>query len=281
MIPRSWLFVPGDSERKLAKAPDSGADALIVDLEDAVAPAHKAAAREVAGSWLRARHAKPGPQLWVRINPMSSRMLDEDLSAILPAKPAGILLPKPDSVADVRTLEAALEGTEIRIVAIATESALAVMTLTGYTRPPKRLVGLTWGAEDLAVSLGARANRDAQGEYLFTYRLARSLCQLTAAAAGVAALETVYTDIADLAGLERAARQACAEGFAGMLAIHPRQIAVINAAFTPDAAAIARARRVVAAFAAAGEAGVIQLDGRMLDQPHLVQARRVLERQPT
>lgn len=286
MIPRSWLFVPGDSERKLARVLQSGADAVIVDLEDAVVAERKAQAREMTGAFLRANVRGAGPALWVRVNAVSSGLMHDDLAAVMPAVPAGIVLPKPDSIADVRELDRALGELESRmpgravtpIVAIATETALAVATLSGYVRPPDRLLALTWGAEDLSAELGALANREADGEFRFTYQLVRSLCQIAAAASGRPAIETISLDFRDTAALARRAARAAEDGFSGMLAIHPAQVPIINAAFTPTAGEVDRARRVLAAFAAAPGAGAVQLDGRMLDRPHQLQAQRLLER---
>ena len=294
MIPRSWLFVPGDSERKLARSLNSGADAVILDLEDAVVPERKPLAREMTAAFLRSRGQATGPALlpalwpalWVRVNALSSGLMHEDLAAVMPAGPAGILLPKPDSIADVRELDRALGVIETGIpgrgltpvVAIATETALAVATLSGYVRPPERLLALTWGAEDLSVELGARVNREPDGEFRFTYQLVRSLCQIAAASSGRPAIETLSLDFRDLAALARRAGRAAEDGFSGMLAIHPAQVPVINAAFTPTAGQVEWARRVLAAFAAAPAAGAVQLEGRMLDRPHQVQAQRLLER---
>ncbi|MEQ1800603.1 MAG: CoA ester lyase [Gammaproteobacteria bacterium] len=286
VLPRSWLFVPADSERKLARALDSGADAVILDLEDAVVAGRKPLARQMAAAFLREHAGRGGPALWVRVNPVSSGLMQDDLAAVLPARAAGIVLPKPDSIADVRELDRALGELEARstgraatpIVAIATETALAVATLSGYVRPPERLLALAWGAEDLSVDLGARANREPDGGFRFTYQLVRSLCQIAAAASGRAAIETLSPDFRDEAALGRLAARAAEDGFSGMLAIHPAQVPVINAAFTPTAEQIERARRVVEAFAAAPDAGAVQLDGRMLDRPHRLQAERLLER---
>jgi citrate lyase subunit beta/citryl-CoA lyase len=286
MIPRSWLFAPGDSERKLARARESGADAVIVDLEDAVVPDRKALAREMTAAFLMAPRLAGCPALWVRVNPVSSGLMPDDLVAVMHAAPAGIVLPKPDSIADVQALDEALDRFEqstsgrspTPVVAIATETALAVTSLAGYARPPARLLALTWGGEDLSAELGAMLNRDADGEFRFTYRMVRSLCQIAAAAAGLPAIETISPDFRDDAGLARRATRAVEDGFSGMLAIHPAQVPVINAAFTPTAAQIESARRVLAAFDAAPDAGAVQLDGRMLDRPHRLQARRVLER---
>lgn len=287
MIPRSWLFVPGDSERKIARALEAGADAVIFDLEDSVAPDRKALARQLTAAALRARPATPGGNsrtaLWVRINPVSSGLMPADLAAVMPAAPDGIVLPKPDSVADVAALDAMLSlleagGFRTPVLAIVTETALSVINLPGYAHPPARLMALTWGGEDLSAELGATGNRGADGEFRFTYRMVRSLCQIAAAAAGRPAIETILGDFRNEAALERTARRAAEEGFAGMLAIHPAQVPVINAAFTPTPEQLAHARRVLAAFAATPDAGVVQLDGRMLDRPHRVQAERVLER---
>ena len=286
MIPRSWLFVPGDSERKLARARGAGADAVILDLEDAVVPERKQLARQMTAAFLKAHAGSSGPPLWVRVNPKSSGLMHDDLAAVMPAFPAGIMLPKPDSIADVRELDRALRElesatpgrAETPVVAIATETAMAVATLSGYLQPPTRLVALTWGAEDLATDLGAQVNRDADGEFRFSFKLARSLCQIAAAAAGLPAIETLTLDYRDEAVVARCATRAAEDGFSGMLAIHPAQVPGINAAFTPTAAQVALARRVLAAFAAAPEAGAVQLDGRMLDRPHRLQAERLLER---
>ena len=286
MIPRSWLFVPGDSERKLARVLGAGADAVILDLEDAVVAERKLLAREMSAAFLTAHTGTAGPPLWVRVNPLSSGLMHDDLAAVMPATPAGIVLPKPDSIADVRELDRALGELESKmpgravtpIVVIATETALAVATLSGYVRPPDRLLALTWGAEDFATDLGARVNRESDGEFRFTYQLVRSLCQIAAAASGRPAIETLSLDFRDEAALARRAARAAEDGFSGMLAIHPAQVPIINAAFTPTAEQVEHARRVLAAFAAAPGAGAVQLEGRMLDRPHQVQAQRLLER---
>jgi citrate lyase subunit beta/citryl-CoA lyase len=283
MIPRSWLFVPADSDRKLAHSLDSGADAVILDLEDAVSPERKRVAREAAAAFLAAHRGQSTPALWVRVNSVASGLMQEDLAAVMPAAPAGIVLPKPDSVADVWQLDAALgrlerEAGKTAILATATETAVAVTALPGYVKSPERLLALTWGGEDLAAELGAVANRDAAGEFAFTYRVVRSLCQIAAAAAGKAAIETLFPDFRNHAGLAAFAARAQEDGFSGMLAIHPAQVPAINQIFTPSRVQVDYARRVVEAFAAAPGAGVTQLDGRMLDRPHLAQARRVLER---
>ncbi len=286
MFPRSWLFVPGDSERKLARVRDAGADAVILDLEDAVVPERKALTRQMTAAFLTAHAGSSAPPLWVRVNPRSSGLMHADLAAVMPAFPAGIVLPKPDSIADVQELDRALSALESAtpgravtpVVAIATETAVAVATLAGYPQSPARLMALTWGAEDLAADLGAQVNRETDGELRFSFKLARSLCQFAAAAAGLPAIETLALDYRDEAAVARCAARAAEDGFSGMLAIHPAQVPIINAAFTPTVAQVAFARRVLAAFAAAPEAGAVQLDGRMLDRPHRLQAERLLER---
>ena len=281
MLLRSLLFVPADSERKLEKAKSAGADALILDLEDSVAAAHRPAARRLAVDHLR--HARGGPALFVRVNPIGAADCEADLDAVVAAGPAGLVVPKADSpaaLADlsrriaVRETAHGLPAGSIKLLPVATETPAAVLNLMQYAEPPPRLIALTWGAEDLSAALGAAGNRDADGEFLFTYRVVRSLCLIAAKAAGVAAIETLHADFRDEAGLRRAARAAQREGFSGMLAIHPAQVAPINAAFAPSAEDVAHAERVVAAFQAG--AGVASLDGRMLDQPHLKQAEHVL-----
>ncbi|KHL24413.1 citrate lyase [Croceibacterium mercuriale] len=276
---RSWLFAPGDSERKLAKVATCGADVVIVDLEDAVAPPNKARARGLASEWL-ADH----PNAWVRINPLSSDLWQDDLAAVLPARPAGIMLPKAAGPVEVAQLAAAITdgaGTDaaIGILPLVSETAAAALTIPLYAAAtPPRLAGLTWGAEDLSTVLGATRKRDERGFWTDAFRLIRAQVLLTAHAAGVAPVDTLFADFRDLAGLARVAAASYADGFAGMLAIHPDQVAIINAAFTPTAGQLAEARAIIAAFAADPGAGAVQLDGRMLDQPHLVLARRLLAR---
>ena len=284
MTLRSLLFVPGDSERKQVKARGTAADALILDLEDSVAPEQLPAARDLVRRFLSAPRAPTDPAFWVRVNgPGSGRML-EDLEAIGGANPDGIVLPKVSEPFEIRAAADALTRIEnangrpadsTRLIVIATETARGVQSTMGYNALP-RVSGVTWGAEDLAAALGATTNRDPDGEYAFTFRLARSLCLIAAASMGVQAIDGVYVDFRDRAGLDREARAARREGFLGKLAIHPDQVDVINAAFTPDAAEVERAKRIVAAFDAAPGAGVLSLDGQMLDKPHLAQARRVL-----
>ena len=285
---RSLLFVPGDSEKKLAKSVGSGADVLIVDLEDSVVAGNKAAARRITRDFLAAKPA--GPKLFVRVNPLASGMTLDDLAAIVGAAPAGIVVPKAAGGDDIRRLDHYLSALEVRegvapgsiaTLPIASETATAMFTFQSYAGSSARLCGIMWGCEDLAADVGAAENRTAEGAYLEPFRLARSLCLFAAAAAGVAAIDTVFTDFRDDAGLAREAREAERTGFTAKAAIHPAQIAAINRAFTPDEAAIAWARRVVAAFAADPQAGVIGLDGKMLDRPHLRAAERVLARAPS
>lgn len=279
---RSFLFVPGDSEKKLAKAESAGADALILDLEDAVAPERRPTARELVAAFLRERApAARRAQLWVRINPLDSGDAPADLDAVLSACPDGLVLPKVDGPRDVAALSARLDsrGADgVRILPVATETPLAPFKLGEYADAKlSRLYGLTWGSEDLSAALGASTNRDpATGEWAFTYRMVRSLTLLAAHAAGVAAIDTLYADYRDEAGLRASSRAARAEGFSGRLAIHPAQVAAINESFTPSADEIAHAQRIVAAFAAAPGVGAVGLDGKMLDMPHLKQAQRTL-----
>jgi citrate lyase subunit beta/citryl-CoA lyase len=271
--PRSWLFVPADSDKKVAKALDSEADALIFDLEDSVAPATKAKAREILKD-LPARSG--GPQWWVRINPIGSEHHKDDLELIGIADIHGIVLPKAESGADVTQL--AHRTGNIPIHAIVTETPASLFNLLSYRDPRSPLVAMSWGAEDLSAALGASSKHDESGELSFTYKLARSLCLAGAAAAGVQPVDGVFADFRDDEGLRKEAEAARREGFTGKLAIHPAQVAIINAAFTPSDEEIAKARAIVKAFEAEPDAGVLSVAGKMVDRPHLVQARRVLER---
>jgi citrate lyase subunit beta/citryl-CoA lyase len=283
---RSFLFVPGDSERKAEKAVGSAADALILDLEDAVIPERLGFARGFVRDFLKSRPDRTKQQLWVRVNPISTPLALADLAAVVPGAPDGILLPKADSSAEAVTLDhflSALETREgvalgaTRIIPVATETAQAMFALNSYAGATLRLAGMTWGAEDLATAVGASTNRLENGEYEFTFRLARTLCLLGAAAAGVPAIDTIWTNFRDPAGLKADAMAARRAGFFGKIAIHPDQIEIINASFTPDAGEIDFARRVVKAFAEGSGAGAVQLEGKMLDRPHLKQAQRVLQ----
>ena len=281
---RSLLFVPGDSERKLAKAESTGADALVLDLEDAVEPSRLPQAREMVRQYMQARPERR-QALWVRINPLDSGLALDDLAAIVRGAPDGILLPKVAGPAAIVALAGYLDALEARdgvargsvgIIPVATEVPDALFALGGYKHSSPRLQGLTWGAEDLASALGAATNRQEDGEYDFTYRLARSLCLLGAHAAGVRAIDTICGNFRDDAGLRREAAQARKAGFSGKIAIHPDQVAAINEAFTPDAAELEYARRIVQAFEQAPGTGTLQLDGEMLDRPHLKRAMQIL-----
>ena len=278
---RSFLFVPADSERKLEKASGVGADALILDLEDAVAPEARPAARRLAADYLQDQD-----NAWVRINPLDTDDSLADLEAVMPGAPAGIVLPKPRSAAAAVTLAERIDVLEqqhglaagsTRIMALCTEHPEALFTLASYIGATPRLEALSWGAEDLAAATGAVANRDDDGNWLPQFQLARSLCLFAAAAAEVAAIDTVFTDFRDLEGLLRYASQARRDGFSGMLAIHPAQVEVINAAFEPTAEELERAARIIRLFDENPGAGTVGLDGKMIDRPHLIQARRLLQ----
>ena len=290
---RSWLFVPGDSERKQEKALASAADAVILDLEDSVAITQLAAARACVGELLRSRRSGGGPQVWVRVNAPSSGLMELDLAAVFAGgAPDGIVLPKVSGageVVDVARQLGVLEGSlglgvgATRLLVIATETPEGVLTLPlypavlgGASVPPERIAGLTWGAEDLSTALGALAQRDDTGALTFTFQYARTQCLLAAAALVTQAIDGVCTDFRDPARLQRELDAARRDGFSGKLAIHPDQIAAINAAFAPTAAEREHAQRVVAAFELAPSAGVVNLDGRMIDRPHLLQAQRIL-----
>ena len=278
---RSYLFVPADSERKLGKAANAGADALILDLEDSVAAAARPAARELARDYLEGKE-----DVWVRINSIDSADAELDLAGIMPAAPTGIVLPKPRGAEDVQQLAALLDVLEnqhgieagnTKILAICTERPEAIFTLGAYAGASARLRAMSWGAEDLSAAVGASSNRAADGSWLAPYELARSLCLFAAAAAQVAAIDTVYTDFRNDEGLANYAANARRDGFTGMLAIHPAQVAIINRAFVPTTAEIERAERIVALFDENPGAGALGLDGEMIDRPHLVQAQRTLQ----
>jgi citrate lyase subunit beta/citryl-CoA lyase len=271
--PRSWLFVPADSEKKIGKALDSVADALIFDLEDSVVPERKAAARDI----LKALPARSGgPQWWVRINPLGSEHIKADLGLFASADFEGVVLPKAESGADVAQL--AHRTGNLPVHAIVTETPASLFGLLSYRDPKTPLAAMSWGAEDLSAALGASSKYETGGELAFIFRLARALCLAGAAAAGVQAVDGIFADFKDEAGLRAETEAAAREGFTGKLAIHPDQVAVINAAFTPSEEAVARAEEIVAAFEAEPEAGVLSVGGRMVDRPHLVQAKSILER---
>lgn len=278
---RSYLFVPADSERKLKRAGQAGADAIILDLEDSVAADAKDAAREQARGYLEGRK-----DAWVRINPLGTDHAIADLEAVMPAAPAGILLPKARSAEDATALADRLDELETanglaagstQIIALCTERPEALFSLASYMHSTRRLAGLSWGAEDLSAAVGATAKRDESGDWLPPYALARSLCLFAAAAAEVAAIDTVFTDFRDAEGLAGFAASARRDGFSGMLAIHPDQVDVINRAFVPTAAELERAERIVALFEANPGAGTLGMDGEMIDRPHLVQSQRILQ----
>jgi len=277
---RCFLFVPADSERKLEKAEGIDADALILDLEDAVAPQARPAARQLTAAYLQGKQ-----NTWVRINPIDTDDALLDLEAVMPSAPAGIILPKPRTARDAVVLAKHLDGFEeqhgiepgsTRIMALCTEHPAALFSLGGYIGATSRLYGLSWGAEDLAAAVGASTNRDEHGNWLPQYEMARSLCLFAAAAAEVAAVDTVFTDFRDLDGLLRYATKARRDGFNGMLAIHPAQVDVINAAFEPTAEELEHAERIIRLFDENPGAGTVGLDGKMIDRPHLVQAQRLL-----
>ena len=285
---RSLLFVPADSTKKLDKAMTSGADALIVDLEDSVAFDGKARARQSATAFLKgALAASPRPYLLVRVNGLTTGLTDADLDAIAPAKPDAIMLPKAEGGASVVHADAKLAVREatnnladghIKIIAIATETAASLFVAGTFAGASARLTGLTWGAEDLSAELGAQANRDAQGHFLDPYRFARVLCLAAAASAGVPAIDTVYVDFRDEKGFRRECEEALRDGFTAKMAIHPAQVPIINEVFTPSAEAVAQAQAIVDAFAKSPGAGVVNIAGVMYDQPHLTRARRLLAR---
>jgi len=285
---RSLLFIPGDSPRKLDKGLTSGADVLLLDLEDSIGPDGKAAARETTVAFLReAQPAVQRPRLYVRVNGIGTGLIDADLDAVLAGKPDGIMLPKAEGGASIVHLDAKLTAREpihgmtngaTTILALTTETAKAMFLAGTYAGASPRVAGLTWGAEDLSAELGAEANRDTGGNFLDPYRLARTLCLVGAAAAQVLALDTVYIDFRNDTGLRRECEAARRDGFSGKLAIHPAQVPIINEVFTPTEAALAHAQAVVEAFAAAGGAGVVGIGGVMYDRPHLAKAKQLLAR---
>jgi citrate lyase subunit beta/citryl-CoA lyase len=282
---RSLLFVPGDSDTKLAGAQRHGADALILDLEDAVAPARKAAARSMVAAYLGTPSLRTGPRCYVRINAVQTGLVPTDLAAVMPGKPDGIMLPKSETT-HLRTLDALLGPLEaahgmapgsVTIIALPTETPRGVFEIGDYAGITPRLRGMAWGAEDLAAALGA-VNRTPGGRYEDIFRLAMSLCALGAATAGVQAMDCACMDFSDLEAFDRECQAARRAGFTAKLAIHPRQVPIINATFTPSAEEINWAQRVVAAFKANPELGVVAIDGKVADRPHLQLAERLLER---
>lgn len=280
---RSLLFVPADSEKKFAKASGIGADALILDLEDSVAPSRKALARDMVKNLLGGP-----PRDWaflVRINPLETGLTLGDLAAVVRPGLDGILIPKVNGVADVELISHYVDVLEVatgmtpghvKLLVVATETPAAMIGFASYVNPCRRLVAMTWGAEDLGAALGALTNKEPNGEWTFPYQVARAQCLFAAGAAGAQALDTLYADFKDTEGLAESCRIARRDGFVGRIAIHPDQIATINACFTPSEADLAHARRVVAAFAAQPDAGTLGIDGKMYDIPHLVAAKRTL-----
>lgn len=267
---RSLLFVPGDRPDRMVKALAVGADALILDLEDSVAPGKKPEARKAVADFL----ARPrGMKLFVRVNPTGT---EDDLAAMLPAKPDGLVLPKAEGAASVAALDRHLAGAKIPILPIATETAAAIFALGTFHSVADRLCGLSWGVEDLSAAIGASTAREKDGRFTPPFEMVRSLALFAAHAANVPAIETVYPALKDEDGLKAYAARGRRDGFSGMLALHPAQVPVINAAFTPSPEELAWAGRVIEAFAAQPGAGALELDGRMVDAPHLKLARRLL-----
>ncbi len=282
---RSLLFVPADSERKLAKGLGSPADVLILDLEDAVAESRKAIARAMAAEFITANAASAAARLFVRINPLDTAGAMADLAGVVVPGLAGVMLPKPNSAADVLRLSHCLDALEaragiaagtVKIIPVATETAAAMLNMGSYAQAIPRLAAVTWGAEDLSAAIGALANRDENGAYSPLYELASSLCLCAAAAAGVPPIDTIHADFRDTAGLVASSRASRRRGYRGRMAIHPDQVAVFNEAYSPSAAELAHAQRIVDAFAAQPDAGTLNLDGAMIDKPHLTQALRTL-----
>jgi citrate lyase subunit beta/citryl-CoA lyase len=284
---RSLLFVPGDSERKLEKGFAAGADVVIVDLEDSVAPQNKATAREIAARFILERRSQTSSSIYVRVNDLSTGLTDDDLAALVAARPDGIMLPKSNSGQDVQQLAAKLRVWEaengltdgaIRILPIITETPAGVLAAATYAGASARLIGLTWGAEDLSAAIGARSARDGQGRYTDVFRHARLTTILAAGAAEVAAIDTVFPNFRDIAAFNTECAEAERDGFTGKMAIHPDQVPVINAAFTPSPDAVSQSAAIVSAFEAAGNPGVVGIDGKMYDRPHLRLAERLLAR---
>lgn len=290
MPPRSWLFVPGDSEKKLGKAMTTGAHAVIVDLEDAVAPAAKPQARVLARDWLaiHRQHVTENRPVarWVRINAIDTGMWREDLQGVMAGAPDGVMLPKCEGPDQVRMLAAEIYELEqrnripngtTRILPLVSETARSALTIPSYVDSAMpRLAGLTWGAEDLSAVLGASRKRDANGAWTDAFRFIRAQCLLVAHATGIWSIDTLHDDFRDEAGTQRAAQAARADGFTGMLAIHPSQVPIINAAFAPSADELAEAEAIIGLFAQNPAAGTLQYNGRMIDQPHLRMAKQLL-----
>jgi citrate lyase subunit beta/citryl-CoA lyase len=283
---RSLLFVPGDSQKKLAKGLETGADALILDLEDSVAAANKEGARKTVLEFLHAARKRPSrPKLYVRVNALSTGLLDGDLDAVLAGAPDGVMLPKCGGGADAILLDAKLAAREAiaglpdgstRLIVLPTETPAAIFTLGSYRGATRRLEAIAWAGEDLSAAIGAETNRAADNAYTEPYRVVRALALFAAVSAEVLPVDTIYANFRDLDGLRAECMDARRDGFAAKMAIHPAQVPVINAVFTPPPEAVARAEAIVNAFAAAPGAGVVALEGEMLDRPHLIRAERLL-----
>jgi citrate lyase subunit beta / citryl-CoA lyase len=286
---RSWLFVPGDDQRKLDKAFASGADALIIDLEDSVASSRKDTARKITAEFMSAHSntIAKAPALFVRINSLNSIEAIHDIEAIMKAAPIGIVLPKSQGGPDIQQLGVKLAVSEAqnnladgstKVMAIATETAKSLFSMGSYAKCSHRLIGIAWGGEDLAADIGAESNKTITGDYADPYRLARSLTLIGAASAEIMAIDSVFTNFKDQNGLSQETEAGRRDGFSGKMAIHPAQVPIINAVYTPSVKAIAKAQAIIAAFAANPDAGVIGLDGEMIDKPHLRQAQRIMAR---
>lgn len=286
---RSWLFIPADDEKKLGKGVTSGADVLLLDLEDAVAPSRKPDARKVCADYIKAtRDVARRPRLVVRINALDTPYWADDLAGIVGAGPDGVMLPKPRGGADVHTLSVALDhaeqgsgltGGHIKIIAIATETPMSMISMASYVGASARLDALTWGAEDLSAAIGARTNREADGRtWTSPFRLARDLCLMTAVAAGALPIDTVFVNFRDGEGLRAEAEEAARDGFVGKMAIHPNQVAILNEVFTPKPEELAFAEEIIAAFRDNPSAGVVGIRGKMIDKAHLALAERLMAR---
>ncbi len=281
---RSLLFVPGNSERKFEKASRSGADALILDLEDSVAPSQKAAARALVARLID-RHDRRDWSFFVRVNALDTGLMLDDLAAVMRSGLDALMIPKTNGAADVEKIAHYLDALEaragmapgsVKLAVVATETAKAMFALGSYAPTHPRLAALTWGGEDLAAALGATANREEDGAWTFPYQVARAQCLFAASAADAAAIDTVFVDFRDMQGFESDCRRSRRDGFSGRMAIHPDQVAPINRCYAPSDAEIERARKIVAAFEANPGAGALGIDGRMIDIPHLKAARKIL-----
>jgi citrate lyase subunit beta/citryl-CoA lyase len=285
MILRSWMFVPGDSEKKLGKGASLGADALILDLEDSVVDSRKPVAREMVCDYLKSADRSIS-QLWVRMNPLDRPHALLDLAGVIQGRPDGFFLPKAEHALDTELLSNYLDVLETehgfdvgstKVLSLATETAAAMLNINSYTEVNSRVVAISWGAEDLSAALGASSNSDEHGNLTPPYVLARTQCLVAAYACGVQAVDTAFTNFKDDDGLRKTCSDARRDGFLGKIAIHPAQVAPINEAFMPSAVEIEHARAVVDLFAQNPDEGTLSLDGKMLDKPHLTQAERVLE----